>query len=144
VGAGNSGLQIADELAAAGREVTVAIGSRPRTVRQRPLGKDLFWWLTRTGLLDKTADTRLAARFQARELVIGTSFRSLRRRGITLRPRLTATDGSLVHFADGAAQRTEAVVWATGFRSDYAGWTSLAPSSTAGPSTPAGSPPSPA
>jgi putative flavoprotein involved in K+ transport len=121
VGAGNSGLQIADELAAAGREVTVAIGSRPRTVRQRPLGKDLFWWLTRTGLLDKTADTRLAARFQARELVIGTSFRSLRRRGITLRPRLTATDGSLVHFADGAAQRTEAVVWATGFRADY-GW----------------------
>ncbi len=119
VGAGNSGLQIAHELAAAGRQVTVAVGSRPRTVRQRPLGKDLFWWLTRTGLIDKTPDTRLAARFQAREVVIGTSWRSLRRAGVELRPRLTGADGATVHFADASHQVTDAVVWATGFRSQY-------------------------
>jgi putative flavoprotein involved in K+ transport len=118
-GAGNSGLQIAEELAAAGRDVSVAIGSRPRIVRQRPLGKDLFWWLTRTGIISKTSDTRLAGRFRARELVIGTTWRSLRRAGVTLRPRLTSTDGATVHFADGSHQDTDAVVWATGFRPNY-------------------------
>jgi putative flavoprotein involved in K+ transport len=119
VGAGNSGLQIAEELAAAGRDVTVAVGSRPRTVRQRPLGKDLFWWLTRTGLIDRTSDSRLAARFQARELVIGTSWRSLRRAGVAIRPRVTGADGHLVHFTDGSEQHVDAVVWATGFRFEY-------------------------
>ena len=119
VGAGNSGLQIADELAAAGRSVTLAVGSRPRTVRQRPLGRDLFWWLTRTRLIDKPADSRLARRFQARELVIGTSWRRLRRAGVTLRPRLTGTHGRFVSFADDTQQPTDAVVWATGFRSHY-------------------------
>ena len=119
VGAGNSGLQIAEELAAAGRSVTLAVGSRPRTVRQRPLGKDLFWWLTRTRLIDKPADSRLARRFQARELVIGTSWRRLRRAGVALRSRLIAADGRIVSFADGTSLDADAVVWATGFRSHY-------------------------
>jgi putative flavoprotein involved in K+ transport len=119
VGAGNSGLQIAEELAAAGRDVTVAVGSRPRTIRQRPFGKDLFWWLTRTRLIDIRSGNRLAAKFQARELVIGTSWRSLRRAGIALRPRLSGTHGDLVQFTDGGQKHVDAVVWATGFRSEY-------------------------
>ena len=119
VGAGNSGLQIAEELAAAGRDVTVAVGSRPRTIRQRPLGKDLFWWLTRTRLIDITSGNRLAGKFQTRELVIGTSWRSLRRAGVALRPRLTGTQGHVVQFSDGGHERVDGVVWATGFRSEY-------------------------
>lgn len=119
VGAGNSGVQIAAELAAAGRNVSVAIGSRPRTVPQRPLGKDLFWWLTRTRLINTASDKRLAAKFQARELVIGTSWQSLRSAGVTLRPRMVSTEDATVHFADGSQQDTEAVVWATGFRPSY-------------------------
>ena len=66
VGAGNSGVQIAEELAATGRTVALAIGSRPRTVPQRPLGRDLFWWLTRTGLIRATVDSRLGRRFRDR------------------------------------------------------------------------------
>jgi putative flavoprotein involved in K+ transport len=119
VGAGNSGMQIAEEVARSGRQVWLAVGSRPRTVRQRPLGKDLFWWLTRTGLINKPSDTRLAARFRTRELVIGVSWRSLRSAGVTLRPRLTGADGTAAHFADGSRQDVDAVVWATGFRPDY-------------------------
>jgi putative flavoprotein involved in K+ transport len=119
VGAGNSGVQIAAELAAAGRDVTIAIGSRPRTVPQRPLGKDLFWWLTRTGLIKTPSGTRLAKKFQARELVIGASWRSLRRAGVRLRPRVTGAEGANLRFADGSQQDTEAVLWATGFRPDY-------------------------
>ena len=44
----------------ASREVHLAIGSRQTPLPQRLLGRDLFWWLTKLGLLDE--DRRLAAR----------------------------------------------------------------------------------
>jgi putative flavoprotein involved in K+ transport len=121
VGAGNSGVQIADELTASGRPVALAIGTRPRTVPQRPLGRDLFWWLTRTGLLRASVDSRLGRRLRDRELVIGTSWRGLRQRGVDLRPRLVGASGRTVTFDDGSTTDVAAVVWATGFRPDH-GW----------------------
>jgi putative flavoprotein involved in K+ transport len=121
VGAGNSGMQIADELADSGRPVSLAIGSPPRTVAQRPLGRDLFWWLTRTGLLRVPADTRLGRRLRDRELVIGTTLRGLRGRGVVPRPRVVAAGGRAVTFAGGSTADVAAVVWATGFRPDH-GW----------------------
>jgi putative flavoprotein involved in K+ transport len=119
VGAGNSGLQIAAELAAT-RPVTVAVGTRPPMLPQRLLGRDLFWWLTRLGLITKTADSRLARRLQKKgDLVIGTRWRNLARLGIQVRPRLDDVDLSTAMFADGTVTAVAAVVWATGYRSDY-------------------------
>ena len=48
VGGGNSGYQIADELAAT-RNVSLAIGQRMPSLPQRLLGRDLFWWLSISG-----------------------------------------------------------------------------------------------
>jgi putative flavoprotein involved in K+ transport len=119
VGAGNSGLQIAAELAAT-RPVTVAVGTRPPMLPQRLLGRDLFWWLTLLGLLTKTADSRLARRLQKKgDLVIGTRWRDLARLGIQVRPRLDDVDLTTAMFADGSLTQVAAVVWATGFRPDY-------------------------
>ena len=119
VGAGNSGLQIAAELAAT-RPVTVAVGTRPPMLPQRLLGRDLFWWLTRLGLITKTADSRLARRLQKKgDLVIGTRWRDLARLGIQTRPRLDDIDLTTARFADGSVTTVAAVVWATGFRTDY-------------------------
>lgn len=119
VGAGNSGMQIADELADR-HEVTLAVGTRSPELPQRFLGRDLFWWLTRLGAMNKTADSRLARRMRARgDLVIGSSLKALGRRGVTLRPRVTATSSEGVTFADGVRMTPRSVIWATGFRSDY-------------------------
>ena len=119
VGAGNSGLQIAAELAAT-RPVTVAVGTRPPMLPQRFLGRDLFWWLTRLGLITKTADSRLARRLRKKgDLVIGTRWRDLARLGIQARPRLDDIDLTTAMFADGSVTTVAAVVWATGFRTDY-------------------------
>jgi putative flavoprotein involved in K+ transport len=55
VGASASGLQIADELACAGREVTLAVGDHvrlPRTYR----GRDIHWWMDALGQLDERWD----------------------------------------------------------------------------------------
>jgi putative flavoprotein involved in K+ transport len=121
VGAGNSGFQIAEELARAGRRVTVAIGSRPVVVPQRLLGRDLFWWSGRARLIQRPADSRLGRRLRrSPETVIGTTWRAVRVLGITLRPRALQADQNAVTFTDGSSLDVDAVVWATGYRPDYA------------------------
>jgi putative flavoprotein involved in K+ transport len=55
VGASSSGVQIADELARAGRDVVLATGRHTRMPR-RYRGMDIFWWLERTGRLARTID----------------------------------------------------------------------------------------
>jgi putative flavoprotein involved in K+ transport len=119
VGGGNSGFQIAEELAAT-RQVHLSIGARYTMLPQRLLGKDLFWWLTRLGLLKVTATSRLGRRLRKRgEFVIGSSRRSLRDAGVRFRPRLVDTDGRTARFADGSTLQVGVVVWATGYRPDY-------------------------
>jgi putative flavoprotein involved in K+ transport len=121
VGAGNSGFQIAEELARAGRRVSVAIGSRPIMVPQRALGRDLFWWFGLVHLFQRPADSRIGRRLRSSpETVIGTSWRAVRDLGITLRPRASKADGGTVTFDDGSDLDVDAVVWATGYRPDYA------------------------
>ena len=119
VGGGNSGFQIAEELAAT-RQVDLSIGERAPMLPQRLAGRDLFWWLTRLGLLRVTADSRLGRRASRREFIIGTNKRRLRKAGVRFRPRLVEADGRTVRFADGSALHgVGVVVWATGYRSDY-------------------------
>jgi putative flavoprotein involved in K+ transport len=119
VGAANSGLQIAAELEGS-CTVTVAVGSTPMQLPQRIAGRDLFTWLTRSGFFTVPTDSRIARRLRARgDIVIGTRSGDLRRRGIGFRARLTGFTGRTARFADGSTLDVDAVVWATGFRSDY-------------------------
>ena len=76
VGAGNSGLQIALEVART-HQVHLAVGTRQKMVPQRPLGRDLFWWLTKPRLVTRPAASPVTAWLRRRsgELVIGTSLR---------------------------------------------------------------------
>jgi putative flavoprotein involved in K+ transport len=55
VGAAATGVQLADELRSAGRDVTIAVGSHTRMPRSYR-GMDIYWWLDRIGALDKTID----------------------------------------------------------------------------------------
>ena len=55
VGASATGLQIADELRAAGRDVTLSVGHHGRLPRQL-FGRDIWEWLERIGWLSQTID----------------------------------------------------------------------------------------
>ena len=123
VGGGNTGYQIAKELSAS-HEVKLAIGSRQTPLPQRLLGRDLFWWLTKLGLLEKTVDSRLGRRARHRDTLIGSSPRELRRHGIELKPRVVGVSGRTVSFADESRLDVDAVIWATGYRPDYS-WIEL-------------------
>jgi putative flavoprotein involved in K+ transport len=118
VGGGNSGFQIAEELAAT-RQVDLSIGAKLPRLPQRLAGKDLFWWLARFGLMRVTVGSRLGRRMSSREFIIGGSRRRLQAAGVRFRPAVAAADGRTVRFADGTGLDVEVVIWATGYRPDY-------------------------
>src|SRR3954447_24130532 len=108
VGAASSGAQLADELARAGREVVLAVGSHTRLPRQYR-GIDIWWWLSEIGsfgvTVDEVSDASAAREGDGLQL-IGRSDRrdvdlpSLRRLGVRLTGRLHAIDGRRLAFAD--------------------------------------------
>jgi putative flavoprotein involved in K+ transport len=119
VGGGNTGFQIAAELADS-REVHLAIGSRQLPLPQRILGRDLFWYLEATGLIRRTRESRIGRRMEGRDTLIGSSPRTLRRRyGVRLHGRAVDATGSTLRFGDGTALDVRSVIWATGFRVDH-------------------------
>jgi putative flavoprotein involved in K+ transport len=119
VGGGNSGVQIAAELA---RHLTthLSVGSRLPVLPPRLLGQSLFWWLEKTGAMDVSTTSRLGRRASTREMLIGEGPRHIERRcGVRLRERVVGAEGGRVHLADGSHLDVAAVVWATGFRPDH-------------------------
>jgi len=119
VGGGNSGFQIAEELAAAGRRVDLSIATKQPVLPQRLAGKDLFWWLTHLGLMRVSTESRLGRRMSSRDFIIGSSRRRLQKKGVRFRPRLTGAGGRTAQFADGGTLDAGVVIWATGYRPDY-------------------------
>jgi putative flavoprotein involved in K+ transport len=118
VGGGNTGYQIAAELAQS-RQVHLSVGERQTPLPQRILGRDLFRYLRATGLMNKTVTSRIGQRMKDKETLIGSSPRAARRQGIRMRPRATGANDATVTFADGSQLTVDAVVWATGYRLDH-------------------------
>ena len=113
VGGGNSAVQVAAELAES-RQVTLATRSPLRWIGQRPLGRDLHWWLGRTGL-----DTAPIGRWLRRTPPVVDN--GLYRAAIaTGRPHhrllFERLDGEDVVWPDGSQEKIDAVVLATGYR----------------------------
>ena len=102
VGGGNTGFQIAKELSAT-HKVVLSIGSRQKPLPQRVLGRDLFWWLTKTRLINKTVESRLARKLGMRDTLIGSSPREMTERyGVELKHGLSTSR------AGGCASKTGA------------------------------------
>jgi putative flavoprotein involved in K+ transport len=102
VGCGNSGGQIAEDLALSGRKVFLSTGRNgrvPRTYR----GRDIFLWLTDTGRMGKPRTSAAG-----RGLIGAThtiSLQSLSAQGVTLLGRLAGADaGGSLRFDDTLAE----------------------------------------
>jgi putative flavoprotein involved in K+ transport len=123
VGGGNTGYQIAEELAA-DRRVVLAVGSRQTPLPLRFLGRQIFWWGTKLGVLSVSVESRIGKRLSQRETLIGSSPRKAKRLAIDLKPRAVSASGRTVRFADGTESDADAIIWATGYRPDYS-WIKL-------------------
>jgi putative flavoprotein involved in K+ transport len=125
VGDGATGRQIAAELKAT-HEVLLATGRPRRVSPQRILGRSVFWWMDKLGILRASRESRVgrylmnADPFPGKDLNLGR----LRLRGVRVVGRLLEVDGKSVRFADGENAEVDAVVWATGYR-DESRWVSI-------------------
>ncbi|WP_454746932.1 flavin-containing monooxygenase [Ciceribacter selenitireducens] len=111
IGAGSSGVQIADELARAGRKVYLAVGPHNRPPRSYR-GKDFVWWLGALGLWNmETPDP------STEHVTIAVSgargghtvdFRDLAAQGITLVGRAESYANGTMRFASDLAENIAA------------------------------------
>jgi putative flavoprotein involved in K+ transport len=107
VGASASGLAVADELAAAGRDVVVSVGSHVWLPRQLA-GRDIWWWLRESGWLGRTIDEMADPDIARREPRIqlfarpgeGHGLAELAARGVAFVGRFRGADGAMMTFED--------------------------------------------
>jgi putative flavoprotein involved in K+ transport len=120
VGAGNSGAQIALELARY-RKVWLA-GRDTGHLPRRVLGRDLFDWIWPL-IKRATTDTLFGRRLRAKsrnggDALIGIPERELTHAGVTRVSRLSAQRGGLPVVGDQVLE-PRVIVWCTGFAPDY-------------------------
>src|SRR6516165_9397743 len=105
VGSGQSGMQIAEELAASGRDVLLATSRVPRVPR-RYRGRDVHEWAVELGAYDQPADAVTdPAEFTAPHPMLSgahgghtLSYQQLARDGVRLFGRLTGAEGGKLCF----------------------------------------------
>ena len=114
VGASATGVQLADEIHASGRPVTLAVGRHtrlPRTYR----GHDILWWLDAMGIFDESIEDVFDARSSREQpslQLVGRSDHAtldlpiLQRRGVRLAGRLTGAADGRVAFEDDLVAHT--------------------------------------
>lgn len=128
VGAGNSGAQVAIELAAAGREVVLS-GPDTGSIPRKLLGRDIYDWLWPT-VMRPAVDSCLGRRLMggrrfAGDPLVGIGARDLALPGLTRAGRTAGVRGGHAVLEDGTVlDDLAAIVWCTGYRPDY-GWLEL-------------------
>jgi len=116
VGASATGIQIADELLRSGRAVTLAAGHHTRVPRSYR-GRDIMWWLDRSGMLDAGIDDVFdveVSRSQPSFQLVGRPDHAsldlgiLRRNGARIAGRLRGFEGTRAWFDDDLVATTAA------------------------------------
>ena len=125
VGDGATGRQIALELTA-NHEVLLAAGRPRRVSPDRILGKSVFWWMDRLGVLRASRENPIGRYLRKADPFPGKGLEleRLRERGVDVVGRVVQAEGKRVTLADGKTAEVDAIVWATGYRDDT-GWVEI-------------------
>jgi putative flavoprotein involved in K+ transport len=119
VGGGNSGVQIAAELATY-HKTHLSIGKSQIHMPDRFLGRSIFSWLEKTGVMNVPVTSRIGRRASQKEYLVGESYRRVSRTfGVELAGRTLSASGDRLMTEQGKSIKLSTVIWATGYRSDY-------------------------
>lgn len=135
VGGGNSGTQIADELAQS-TEVTLAISHPFKFLPLQLMGKSIFSWLELVGLLYAGVDSLKGKWFRKQsDPIFGYQLKKLiTKEEINIKPRVVNIQGKAVTFKDDSKMNFDVIIWSTGFVPSY-NWINIE-----GVTTPSGHP----
>ncbi len=120
VGGGNSGMQIAVELAKT-HEVTMSISHPLAFLPLRLFRKSIFNWLEKLGLLYAEVNTKRGKWFQKRkDPIFGFEGKELIRNGaIKLEEKVVHASENGIMFQNGSTYSAESIIWSTGFIQNY-------------------------
>jgi putative flavoprotein involved in K+ transport len=120
VGAGNSGAQIAVKLSKI-KKTYISIGRPIKYQHTHVLGKSIFWYLDRLGIITADLHTKRGAWMKiTSEEVYGYDLKhAIEKKQVLVKPRAISTIGSQLCFADATALYVPNIIWATGYRLDY-------------------------
>lgn len=121
VGAGNSGAEIALELAKTRRTRLAGRDTGHLPKRYPPIIRKLYWWLIHTVL---TTDNRSGRRFKTLTgkkgaPLVGISQQDFERAGVEHVPRMVGVQDGKPLLQDGRVLEVANVVWCTGFAADF-------------------------
>ncbi|PEJ48633.1 oxidoreductase [Bacillus wiedmannii] len=120
VGGGNSGMQIAVELAKT-HEVTMSISHPLTFLPLRLFRKSIFNWLEKLGLLYAEVNTKRGKWFQKRkDPIFGFEGKELIRNGaIKLEEKVVHASENGIMFQNGGTYSGGSIIWSTGFIQNY-------------------------
>ena len=121
VGGGNSGAQLAIELAH-DHYVTVAASGQPWFLPTSLFGISLYWYMYLTGILSADKDAWISRYVRRRgDGIIGKELQKLIKQGVVelIPHRLKDCRGTTVYFANGEHREVTNIIWATGFVPTY-------------------------
>ncbi|MBC7708124.1 NAD(P)-binding domain-containing protein [Polaromonas sp.] len=122
VGGGNSATQLAEELHAAGKEVTLISAQMPWFLPKTILGISSYWWFYLSGVLHAGANTWISKYVQKKgDGIIGKNALKLIKNGSIkhVAARVTGAESAALKLGNGEAIAVDCVIWATGFTPNY-------------------------
>src|SRR6266566_8862866 len=117
VGDGATGRHIARELTAT-HHVLLSTGRPRRVSPERILGKSLFWWMDKLGIVRASRESAVGKYLMKADPFPGKALelKRLGRQGVSVVGRLLHLDGKNVTFESRETAAVETVIWATGYK----------------------------
>lgn len=121
VGAGDSGVQILEEIANTKRQVYFSGNTNVSSIPQELLGKTLWWWFKKIGFLSVSKHTVIGKKIsKGMQPIIGTDVKSLfRKSNVTCVGRTLDATIDEVIFETKSIKTIKNIVWATGFKPNF-------------------------
>ena len=120
VGGGNSGVQIAVELSNS-KETHLSISKNLTFLPLVVLGKSIFWWFDKLGILNATTNSFFGRLIQRKgDPIFGHELKSaMKKNKVNVRPKVISASEKQVMFEDTSTLDVQNIIWSTGFISDY-------------------------
>ncbi|WCO00455.1 flavin-containing monooxygenase [Psychroserpens ponticola] len=121
VGAGDSGVQILNEISNTNRKVYFSGDTNITSIPQEILGKTLWWWFKKIGFLSVSKFSYIGKKLsKGGQPIIGTDVKSLlKKENVICVGRTLDANNTELHFEEGVFKNIKNIVWATGFKPNF-------------------------